>query len=80
MADVLEDVCKKDKVRCPKLCVMAKVLYPELSLPKSRDAYWDARKRLREEMVSELGSIRAARFIRPEICTAISYHRAYVRC
>ncbi|CAM9451489.1 unnamed protein product [Ectocarpus sp. 4 AP-2014] len=50
MADVLEDVCKKDKVRCPKLCVMAKVLYPELSLPKSRNAYWDARKRLREEM------------------------------
>ncbi|CAM9894878.1 unnamed protein product [Ectocarpus sp. 13 AM-2016] len=50
MADVLEDVCRKDKVRCPKLCVMANVLYPELSLPKSRNAYWDARKRLREEM------------------------------
>ncbi|CAM9772841.1 unnamed protein product [Ectocarpus fasciculatus] len=50
LADVLDDVCKAPKVRCPKMCVMAKVLYPDLSLPKSRNAYWEARKRLREEM------------------------------
>lgn len=53
LADVLESMCKTASVPCPKVCQVAKALYPELSIPKSKGGYESARRHLRQEMVRE---------------------------
>lgn len=50
MADVLDKTCKTADVPCPKVCSLAKVLYPGLGNPASRQSYQEARGKLREEL------------------------------
>lgn len=50
IADVLEQTCKTAMVPCPKVCGLAKALYPGLGNPNSRQSYREAKKTLREEM------------------------------
>lgn len=49
MADVLDKMCKSANVPCPKVCSLAKVLYPGLGNPASRQSYQEARGKLKEE-------------------------------
>eukprot|EP00752_Nemacystus_decipiens_P008517 g7606.t1 len=50
LADVLENICKTAEVPCPKVCGVAKALYPGVSIPKSAGDYERARRSLRQEL------------------------------
>ena len=50
MADALQNMCKTAQIPCPKMCTLGKVIYPDLSTPKTANDYKNARERLREEM------------------------------
>eukprot|EP00903_Cladosiphon_okamuranus_P013988 g13009.t1 len=50
LADVFENICKTAAVPCPKVCSVAKALYPGVSIPKSKEDYKRARRDLRQEM------------------------------
>lgn len=50
MADVLENVCRRAHVACPKVCNLAKAMYPGIALPKTPYDYMVARGELRAEM------------------------------
>lgn len=48
---MLENICKTASVPCPKVCKIAKALYPGVSIPKSAVDYERARRDLRRELV-----------------------------
>lgn len=50
MANVLDTLCKAELGPCPRMCVLAEVLYPSLANAKSLSGYKASREKLRREM------------------------------
>lgn len=50
MANVLDKLCKAELGPCPRMCVLAEVLYPSLANANSLSRYKASREKLRREM------------------------------
>lgn len=50
IADVLDKLCRKELGPCPKMCILADVLYPTMANAKNVYAYKASREKLRKEM------------------------------